>query len=214
MSKKLNLANKPFTNRVLPWAVTVVLVGFSVVVLILIVSATRERTAQAKLIQSDINRLNREKQDLQVRLLAVEQALSPEQQLALKSAHELIDRKRFSWTRLFGDLEAALPNGVRVSRIAVRRVSAQAGLTVADLDLTVIATNSTTVTDMIGEMDRGGVFKAALTSQSLQKGKGETGAEYELVVHYTPRASFPSSAADGARASVERSATDSTGGPR
>lgn len=188
--------------------------SFSVVVLIWIVSATSERSAQAKGIQSDINRLNQEKQTLQQRLQAVQSALSPEQQQALKSAHELVDRKRFSWTRLFGDLESALPNGVRVTRIAVRNVSAQAGRPVADLELTVVAATPTTVTDMIAEMDHGGIFHGELNSQSIQKGRGEIGAEYELSVHYTPRASFPSSAAEGARAEINRSPTDSTGGPR
>ena len=213
MSKRLNLADKPFTNRALPWAVTTVLVCFSFVSLILIVQAASQKNAQAKLIQSDVTTLNQEEQLLRKRAEEVQNALTPEQLQALKSAHELVDRKRFSWTRLFGDLEAVLPNGVRVSRIAVRHVAAHGEHTIADLELTVIATTPTMVTDMIAEMDRGGIFQAELRSQSLQKGKGETGAEYELSVQYIPRSSF-SSAAKGARAAVERSTTDSAGGPR
>ena len=107
-----------------------------------------------------------------------------------------------------------LPNGVRVTRIAVRHVAAHGGHTVADLELTVVATTPITVTDMIADMDRGGIFHAELATVSLQKGKGETGAEYELNVQYSPRASFASATEEGARAAVERSTTASTGDPR
>ena len=210
---KLNLANKPFTNRALPWTVTSVLVVFSLVALIFIVRWTGEANAQANLVHSQITNLSQEEQLLRKRAEEVQNALTPEQSRALKSAHELVDRKRFSWTRLFGDLESVLPNGVRVTRIAVRHVAAHGGDTVADLELTVVATTPTTVTDMIAEMDHGGIFHAELATVSLQKGKGETGAEYELNVQYSPRASFASATEEGARAAVERT-TASTGGPR
>jgi len=210
---KLNLANKPFTNRALPWTVTSVLVVFSLVALIFIVRWTSEANGQANLVQKQITNLSQEEELLRKRAEEVQNALTPEQSKALKSAHELVDRKRFSWTRLFGDLEAVLPNGVRVTRIAVRHVAAQGGHTVADLELTVVATTPITVTDMIAEMDHGGIFHAELATVSLQKGKGETGAEYELNVQYNPRASF-ASATEDARAAVERPTTASTGGPR
>ena len=210
---KLNLANKPFTNRALPWTVMSVLVVFSLVALIFIVRWTSEANGQANLVQNQITNLSQEEQLLRKRAEEVQNALTPEQSKALKSAHELVDRKRFSWTRLFGDLESVLPNGVRVTRIAVRHVAAHGGHTVADLELTVVATTPTTVTDMIAEMDRVGIFHAELATQSLQKGKGETGAEYELNVQYSPRASFASATEEGDRAAVERT-TASTGGPR
>ena len=41
---------------------------------------------------------------------------------------------------------------------------------------------------MIGEMDRVGIFQAELRAQNLQKGRGESGTEYELYVIYRPRA--------------------------
>jgi hypothetical protein len=43
---------------------------------------------------------------------------------------------------------------------------------------------------MIGAMDRSGIFHAELRSQNLQKGRGESGTEYELAVDYRPRAGF------------------------
>ena len=41
-------------------------------------------------------------------------------------------------------------------------------------------------------MDKGGIFQAQLLSQNLQKGRGEAGTEYELLVIYRPRAGVSS----------------------
>jgi Tfp pilus assembly protein PilN len=123
---------------------------------------------------------------------AVQNTLTPDQQLTLKAAHQLVDRKRFSWSRLFADLEASLPGSVRVSRIAVRDVTPQGDQMVAELELAVFAKTPTTITEMISSMDRAGVFHAELRSQNLQKGRGESGTEYELYVVYRPRAGFAS----------------------
>ena len=60
----------------------------------------------------------------------------------------------------------------------------------ADLDLTVASKTPTNVTDMIQEMQSQGIFSAVLVAQNPQRGKGETGSEYELDVHYIPRAGF------------------------
>ena len=110
---------------------------------------------------------------------------------ALTAAHTLVDRKQFSWSRLFVDLEDALPGVVRVKRIAVRGVATRGDQTFADLELTVVAKTPTIVTDMIAQMAQEGVFRAELRQQTLQRGRGETGAEYELAVNYRPRAGAP-----------------------
>jgi hypothetical protein len=47
------------------------------------------------------------------------------------------------------------------------------------------------VTQMIADMEREGIFHAELRAQTLQRGRGETGAEYEMDVHYLPRAGMP-----------------------
>ena len=74
----------------------------------------------------------------------------------------------------------------------MRGVSTQGNQTVADLDLAVFSKASTTVLDMIAAMDREGIFHADLKAQNLQKGRGESGTEYELEVVYRPRAGFVS----------------------
>jgi Tfp pilus assembly protein PilN len=140
---------------------------------------------------------DREVEDLQkeTRLLAkrakdVETALTADQKKDLKYAHALVDRKQFSWARLFSDLEASLPGSVRVSRILVKEVHMEGDRPVADLDLVVASKAPTNVTEMIQEMESQGIFSAVLISQNPQRGRGETGSEYELNVHYVPRAGF------------------------
>lgn len=214
MHKRLNVATKPFTNRTLPWVITVVLALFSFVAIVFVVRSATEANARAAQVQREIASLKQQEQDIQKRAEQVKQAMTPEQLESLKSAHELVNRKRFSWSRLFADLEAVLPGGVRVSSIAVRQVRTQAGRTVADLEVTVVAKSYNTVTDMIATMDQQGIFIAELTTQNLQKGKGEGGSEYELRVQYSPRAGYSSPVSQAARAAVELPALNAPGGRR
>ncbi len=105
MPTKLNLASKPFSNRSLPWAVTALVVFVSLVSLIFILRATSRANAQAYTIQNDINTLNQEERGLRQQAEAVRNSLTLEQQQTLAAAHTLVDRKHFSWSRLFADLE-------------------------------------------------------------------------------------------------------------
>lgn len=191
MPTKLNLASQPFSNRSLPWVVTTVVIFISLISLVIIVRATAKARAQAYAVQNDINGLARQEHELREQAQAVKNSLTSEQLQTLAAAHTLVDRKRFSWSRLFSDLELALPGNVRVKRIAVRGVAARGDETLAELELTVVAKTPSTITEMISDMDRAGIFHAELRSQNLQRGRGESGAEYELYVVYRPRAGSP-----------------------
>lgn len=188
MPTKLNLASKPFSNRSLPWVVTTVIIVVSLVCLVFIVRSTGRANAQAAVVQKDINDLKQQELNLRKQADDIKNSLTTEQLQTLAAAHTLVDRKHFSWSRLFADIESVLPGTVRVKRIAVRGVTTRGDETLADLELTVVAKTPATVTEMIAEMDRGGVFHAELRSQTLSRGRGETGAEYELAVIYRPRA--------------------------
>jgi Tfp pilus assembly protein PilN len=215
MSTKLNLAGKPFSNRALPWTVTILVIGLSLLAFVFIIRATAQANAQAKAVQVDINKLNQQAQAFQKQAEAVKTALTAEQLKTLKSTHELVDRKRFSWSRLLADLESALPGDVRVTRISVRDVVTRGDQTLGELDLTVVSKAPSTITEMIADMDRAGIFKAELRSQNLQKGRGESGTEYVLSVLYRPRAGSASSDDKAAAlASVESSASPVAGGPK
>jgi len=191
MATKLNLATRPFSNRSLPWAVTTFLILLSLVCLTFIVRATSDARAQSEAVQNDINSLAQQEQALRKKAEVVKNSLTPEQLHTLEAAHTLVDRKHFSWSRLFADLESALPGSVRVKRIAVRGVGRRSDQTLAELELTVVAKSPGTVTVVIAEMDRVGIFQAELRSQNLQRGRGESGAEYELYVVYRPRSGSP-----------------------
>ncbi|HEY7783950.1 MAG TPA: hypothetical protein VIB00_04450 [Pyrinomonadaceae bacterium] len=215
MNNKLNLASKPFTNRTLPWVVTGVLLFFSLIAFAGIIRATRQANTEAAVIENEVRRLRQEEEGLRKEADKVKQSLSSDQLKTLKAAHELVDRKQFSWSRLFVDLESALPGNVRVTRISVRDVAMRDTQTVAELDLAVVSKSSETITNMISNMDRGGVFRAYIAAQNLQKGRGETGTEYELHVIYSPRAGAPtveSQAANLAQAGTQPETSE--GGPK
>ena len=188
MTTKLNLASRPFSNHALPWVVTSLVTLVSLIAFVFIIRWTGQTRAQADAVQADINVLSQQEQGLRVKAQDVKNSLSAEQLQTLAAAHVLVDRKGFSWSRLFSDLESALPGNVRVTRISVRDVAASGDQTLAELDLTAVTKTPSTITDMIAEMDRVGIFRAELRSQNLQKGRGESGTEYELSVIYRPRA--------------------------
>lgn len=192
MNSSLNLASKPFSNRVLPWALTAIVLLVSMVGLVIVVRLTTVARSQAAVAQVELNALKQQEKTLLDTAQAVKDQLTPEQQQAVPSAHELIDRKQFSWSKLLADLESSLPNNVKVSRIAVRDVMMQGDQTVASLDLALFAQNPSTISDMIGDMHQQGIFQLELRSQNLQKGRGEQGTEYEFDVVYRSRPGFAS----------------------
>ena len=191
MITKLNLSSNPFRNRVLPWTVTTIVTVFSIVSLLFIAKWTFDTNAKAQAASRDVAELRNQTDALNKRAEDIKTALTPEQQRSLKSAHVLVNRKQFSWSRLFADLENALPQDVRVTRIAVKEVGNQEDRPVANLDLVVASKNPAVVTQMIQDMEREGIFHAELVSQNEQRGKEVGGAEYEINVRYVPRAGAP-----------------------
>ena len=214
MSTRLNLASEPFGNRALPWTLTAVIAVSSLIALVFILRATSATNAQADAVQRDVTSLQQKMAGLKQQSDQVKSALTPDQLQALRAAHTLVDRKRFSWSRLFSDLESALPGTVRVARISVKDVVIRGDQTVADLELTVVSKSAATITQMISEMDAAGIFQVELVSQNLQKGRGEIGTEYVMNVHYVPRSGVPTSNNGANLAAVESSTVASNGGRR
>jgi Tfp pilus assembly protein PilN len=193
VNNSLNLASKPFSNRIVPWTLTVIILFVSLIGLLIVVQLTTTTNKQADQVQAQITQLKQREHTLLEAAKQVQQAFTPDQQQALPAAHELVDRKAFSWSRLLADLESSLPASVKVSRIAVRDVTRQGGQTVAQLDLAVFAKNPSTISEMINAMHQEGVFVAEIRNQNLQKGRGEVGTEFELAVIYRSRAGYSSS---------------------
>lgn len=192
MNNSLNLASKPFSNRIVPWVLTAMILFVSLIGLIVVVRLTTNARREAEVTQAKINELKKQEQTLLEAAKQVQNSFTPDQQQALPAAHTLIDRKGFSWSRLLADLETSLPNNIKVSRIAVREVNRQANQTVAQLDLSVFTKTPSTISDWIGQLHQDGIFEAELRNQQLQKGRGEAGTEYELFVIYRARPGFAS----------------------
>ena len=190
MNNSLNLASKPFSNRIVPWALTVIILFVSLIGLLIVVQLTTSTRKEADLVQGQITQLKQREHALLDAAKQVQQSFTPDQQQALPAAHALVDRRSFSWSRFLADLEASLPQNVKVSRISVRDVTRQGGQTIAQLDLAVFARNPSTINDMIRAMHQEGVFLAQIRNQNLQKGRGEAGSEYELYVIYRARAGY------------------------
>jgi Tfp pilus assembly protein PilN len=197
VSASLNLASQPFRNRALPWTIAGVITVVSLLLLVVLISKSSETNTRAATVEREVDQERQQISALERRIDEIKQALTPEQLQTLQAAQALVDRKRFSWARLFADLEAALPAGVRVKRISVRDVAARGGRTVADLELVVVGKNPADVTAMILEMDRAGIFQAELVEQNLQKERNEIGTESTLRVIYQPRGSVPTTATSG-----------------
>lgn len=187
MNNSLNLASKPFNNRILPWALTAIVLLVSLIGLVFVVRLTTQANQEARTAEAEIATLKQREHTLLQSAQQMKNSFTPDQQQALPAAHALVDRKAFSWSGLLSDLESSLPGNVRVSRIAVRDVTRQSNQTIAQLDLAVFAKNSSTIADMISAMHQEGVFEAELRNQNLQKGRGEAGTEYELSVIYRSR---------------------------
>lgn len=202
MNNSLNLASKPFSNRIVPWALTVLVLFVSLIGLILVVRLTTNARREAEVTEAKINELKQREHTLLEAAKQVQNSFTPDQQQALPAAHALIDRKGFSWSRLLADLESSLPDNIKVSRIAVRDVTRQANQTVAQLDLAVFTKNPSTISDWINDLHKEGIFEAEIRNQNLQKGRGEAGTEYELFVIYRARAGF--SAESVAEANTQR----------
>jgi hypothetical protein len=192
VNNSLNLASKPFSNRILPWALTALVLFVSLIGLVLVVRLTTTTRAEAKRVETEIAQLKQQEQVLLNVTREVKNSLTADQQQALPAAHQLVGRKGFSWSRLLADLESSLPDKVKVSRISVRDVNKQGDQTIAQLDLAVFAKEATTISDMISSMHQEGIFEAEIRNQNLQKGRGEAGTEYELFVIYRPRPSYSS----------------------
>lgn len=203
MITKLNLSSTPFRNRALPWTVTAIVTLFSVIALVFIAKWTFDTNTQAQAAARDVAQLRQQADALNKRAEEIRSTLTPEQQRALKSAHTLVDRKQFSWSRLFADLESALPGSVRVTRITVKGVRTQDARIVTNLELVVASKNAATVTQMIEDMERQGIFHAELVSQNSERGRGESGQEYEMNVFYAPRAGVTITPSDQSKRAVD-----------
>ena len=191
MLHSLNLAHRPFRNRALPWTLIAIVGVMSLAWLVYSVSSERGVQAEMRVIERDMTALREQTRRIEIENARRAEAIPPADLQSLQDAHRLIDRKSFSWTVLFSDLEASVPASVRVARISVTDVVQTRMTTIADISLTVVGRSSEDVTAMISTMNQSGVFVATpLTQQNTrtQQTGQSAGVEWTLRLNYTPRA--------------------------
>lgn len=167
---------------------TAVIVCVSLVALALILLETRRTKGEILTVERDLRQLNQQTETLREQVSRMKQELSPEQAETLEATHLLVDRKRFSWSRLLADLEATVPTDVRVTRIRVREAQQRGGQMRAGLELTVVGRTPNGVIGMMTEMNRTGIFVADPVAEQTKIEKGEALTELTLRVSYMPRA--------------------------
>lgn len=193
MIENLNLSSQPFRNRTLPWTLAVIIAAVSVAALVFTLGQYREARSRTLAVESQVRELRTEHDSLKRQAEEVNSRLTEDQRRTLDAAHLILDRKNFSWSRLFADLESTLPQSVRVSRITVRDISQAGGRTRADLELAVAAKSAADVTRMMAQMVSSGIFAADLLTQTPET-RGGTGVEATLRVRYSPSAGRPAAA--------------------
>jgi Tfp pilus assembly protein PilN len=203
---KLNFSSRPFQNRTLPWALIGVVGAVSFIAFVLFITESRSTSEKTLKAQAELKTLKQKADAMNQRAQRIEDALTPQETKMLQSAHLLISRKRFLWSRLFVDLEASLPTEVKVSRIRIRDVAKSGPMSAAELDLTVVSRTPSDVTKMIHEMDRNGVFSAEITAQNPLPDDKDKGTEFVMRVIYKPRPAVP---VQPAQESIASSATPS-----
>jgi Tfp pilus assembly protein PilN len=199
VSANLNLASQPFRNRALPWTIAGVITLASLLALVFLISRSTQTNKRTAEIDREVDSERQQISMLERRAEEVKRALTPEQFQTLQAAQSLVERKRFSWARLFADLEGSLPGSVRVKRISVRDVAVRGDRTVAELELVVVSKNPADATEMIMKMDRAGIFRAELVEQNLEKEGNASNTISTLRVFYQPRGSVPANTAAAGR---------------
>lgn len=214
MINQLNLSSRPFRNRTLPWILAAVGIFISVFAAFFVLVEQQKVSNQTKAVTAEINEIEPKIKELTAQGERIREALTPEQRVLLRSAHNLVDRRRFSWSRLFADLESVLPRDVRVSNIGVRDVIEQGGgRMLAELDFAVVSKDYQSVVNMLNEMNNSGKFQSVeLRAQDLQRDKGNL-TEYSMQLRYLPSAGVPvadnNSGGDNSRAMAQnKSATE------
>ena len=186
MLTDLNLATKPFRNRVFPYLLSSLLLLIAGIGIIACVASLRSNAEKNKEFadkmqtrQAEITRLKGEGEKIQ-------QQLTPEQKAILNASHKLVDSKSFAWSRLFADLESVLPGTVSASRITVQNIYNDNGRIKAELEIGVLSRDYPAVMSMIQSMQNSGIFQAELRGQDLQTTERMTYTEYTLRVIYSP----------------------------
>ena len=190
MRPLINLASDPFRNRRLFWLFTLIVLFVSSLLGLEALDANARLKNQIAALEPTVKRLDDKVKGANGAEFA-DSSLTLAQNEALLAAQDLITRKGFSWSQLLNDLEVYIPNSVRVTQIAVDKVSKKKGQAATSapgavmLSFNVVGKSSASVTQMILELNRSERF--AVNPRSMKPIEGMDDVEFQLEVEYRPR---------------------------
>lgn len=180
--RTVNLASEPFRNQALPR----LLLGLAWLALAAAtfqhaLALRRLHSARASSLDQEVAALEAEGARLRSEAKALLRAPRPAPQLLAEWAvlKDLVDRRTFSWTALFSQLERVLPSDIRLVSIAPRVRKGSVGLDLvaaarspqAGLDFMRILEEAEEFEDVypprVGQDERGGEFSYTMTYRGL-----------------------------------------------
>ena len=188
MRLDINLATRPYEDAREFWAVWGLGVGLLGVVTLILLSwavrgwseAGRDRHEIAQLQQQIAERDDERKQDQAVLDLPANRSTRDQSQFL----NGLIQRKSFSWTRVFEDLERVMPPNLHV--VSLRpELNEQNQM---QLDMRVAGDTRAAVVELVHRMEGSKHFQGAQLVQEGQTGEAGSGVAAAVVAIYIPDA--------------------------
>lgn len=191
MINRLNLASTPFRNRTMPWLLSALVLLILFFAFVFMYAHWSNTATEAKTVDTSLKEIQEKLKVFEDKEKQVAQELTPQQQQLLVATHKLVDRKEFSWSRLFSDLENVLPGTVSVSQINVTDIRRRGDRTEAEIEFSVLSRRYPDVMGMIDRMNSSGMFNAELRGQDLQRSDSGDYSEFKLFLIYTTRRAAP-----------------------
>ena len=199
---KGNLATRPFYNEpaVRLWLLAAALVVGAATVFNLsqMLRYSRSDTELARQAANDEARAAELRAEA-TRLRATVDARQIERaSLEAQRANELIDRRTFSWTALWNELEATLPQNVRITSFRPRLEPKRGNV----VTISVIARSVDDVQQFMENLEKTGAFPEIFPPSEQTNDDGQLETVIEAV--YTPRAKTAAAVAPAAQGAPER----------
>ncbi|HWQ33175.1 MAG TPA: hypothetical protein VNQ79_09985 [Blastocatellia bacterium] len=197
MKPLVNLSSRPFRNRRLFWLAILLIFAVSSLVGFRTLETINDLDREIARLEPEVRKKQEEVKKLETNG-GVVPVLTPEQTLSMLAARDLIQRKAFSWSQLFNEIERLIPPTVRVRKIALSKIEEKqnvgsgSAVTVSNddapkavsLTFEVTGRNYTEVVKMMDTFNQSGQFYVVARKENILEGTEEV--EFELAVTYYP----------------------------